>query len=79
VPTLPADTSEYREIDVLLSPTSHLATAVEQISPNRKDRQVVVLDDPKVNQRPSDREELINPNLFGFSLRRVIAPPRPAR
>jgi hypothetical protein len=58
----------YREIGVILNAKTYLTHAIQVVLPGGKERVVYVLDDQKVNQTPDDRDQLLNPNLFGFRL-----------
>jgi hypothetical protein len=66
VPKQPMDKAQYREIDVILNAKTYLTYATQTVSPNGKDRTVCVLDDQKVNNRPSDRDQLIDPDLSAY-------------
>jgi hypothetical protein len=80
VPKQPSDKTEIREIDILLNGSTYFTSAVQQISRNGKDRRVVALDDLKLNKKPGDQDELLAPNLFGFSVRKnSLLPPSPAK
>jgi TIGR03009 family protein len=66
VPKQPLDKTAYREIDVILNAKTYMTYATQMISPNGNERTVHVFDDQKVNQRPSDRDPLLNPDLSGL-------------
>ena len=76
VPKQPSDKAEYREIEVILNAKTYMTYATKVISPNGKDRTVCVFDDQKVNQRPSDRDQLIDPDLSGLRVTEGLATPR---
>jgi outer membrane lipoprotein-sorting protein len=66
LPRRSADAACYSRIDVILSAKTFMAVATQVFSPNGKDRTVVELNDAKVNQRPSDRDQLLAPDLSGL-------------
>jgi outer membrane lipoprotein-sorting protein len=57
---------DYREIDVILNAKTYMTDAIQIVLPDSQQRVVFILDDQKVNQRPSDRDRLLNPDLSGF-------------
>ena len=59
---------DYSKIDVILNAKTFLTVATQVFSPNGRDRTVFELSEPKVNQRPSDRDQLMAPNLSGLHL-----------
>ncbi|MGD0897391.1 MAG: hypothetical protein ABR915_06110 [Thermoguttaceae bacterium] len=78
VPKQPLDKAAYREIDVILNAKTHMTCATQMILPSGRERTVHVFDDQMVNQRPSDRDRLLNPDLFGLRMtdyRRVSQEP----
>ncbi len=68
VPKQSADRASYREIGVILNAKTCLTRAIQLVQPNGKDRVVFVFDEQKVNQRPSDRDQLLHPDLFGLRM-----------
>ncbi len=63
VPRQGADKAEYGKIDVLLEGKTYMTFAIQVWSPNGKERTVFQFEQQKVNQRPSDRDQLIAPDL----------------
>jgi hypothetical protein len=63
IPKRQADKECFREIDVILSTKTYMAVATQVVSPNGRERVVHQLSDPKVNQRPRDRDQLVAPDL----------------
>ncbi len=66
VPKQPADKATYREMEVLLNAETYMTHATKEVFLNGRDRTVRVFDDEKINQRPSDRDQLLAPNLLGL-------------
>ena len=66
IPKRPADKTRFREIDVILSRKTYMAVATQVVSPSGRERVVHQLSEPEVNQRPSDRDQLIAPDLSGL-------------
>jgi hypothetical protein len=56
----------YCEIDVILNAKTYMTYATREILPNGIDRTVRVFSDQKVNERPTDRDQLIDPDLSGL-------------
>jgi hypothetical protein len=56
---------------VILNTNTYLTSAIQVTTPNGIDRTVFVLHDQKVNQRPADRDQLINPDLSGLRVTSV--------
>jgi len=59
----------YREVDVILDAKTHLTSAIRLIPAGGNAYTVVQLTETKVNQRPSDRDQLLNPDLSGLQVR----------
>ena len=76
VPKQQADKACFREIDVILSAKTYMTVATQVVSPNGRDRMVHQLSDTKVNQRPSDRDQLLAPDLSGLQVTDEVIPPR---
>ena len=76
------DKTLCREIDVLLDVETYRTCATRVIAPNGKDSTVYVLDDQKLDHRPSDRDELMEPDLTGLRVMEndgsVLRFPRPS-
>lgn len=66
VPKRESDQTLYREIGIILDATTHMPRAIRLVSPDNSSRTVYVLHEQKVNQRPSDRDALIAPDLSGL-------------
>ena len=66
LPKRSADASCYSRIDVILNAKTCMTVATQEVLPNRRDRTVYQLTDPKVNQRPGDRDQLLAPDLSGL-------------
>jgi len=71
VPKRSADKVLFRDIRVILDAKTYRARATQMNSPNGRDRTVYVLEEHKVNQRPSDRDAMFNPDLAGFKVTRL--------
>jgi len=63
--------ASYCKIEVLVDSKTYLTAAIESISPNGKDRMVWMLADVKINERPTDRDQLLSPDLHGLVVREV--------
>jgi hypothetical protein len=59
---------------VILNARTYISVATQEVSPSGRDRMVIELNDPKINQRPSDRDRLLAPDLSGLDVEK-IAPP----
>ncbi len=68
VPKRRSEKTLYREIEVILNAKSHLTSAIQKVMLTGKDRMVFRLMEQKVNQRPSDRDQLIAPDLSGLEV-----------
>ncbi len=68
VPKTSSGRADYREIDVILHPKTYMTYAIQVFLPGDQPRVVFVLEDQKVNQRPSDRDQLLHPDLFGLRM-----------
>jgi outer membrane lipoprotein-sorting protein len=68
VPKRSEEAANCRRITVILDAKTYRTTAIEIVDPNGKDRMVYRFDDPKLNQRPSDRQRLISPDLSGLRI-----------
>jgi hypothetical protein len=68
LPKRSADAANYRDIWVILNAKTYLTSAVRHVQPNGRDRVVMQLEDQKINQRPSDRDQLIDPDLSGLKV-----------
>lgn len=66
VPKRQADKTCFCEIDVILNAKTYMTVATQVVSPRGDQRVVHQLSDPKVNQRPSDRDQLMAPDLSGL-------------
>lgn len=65
-PKRPLEKTVYAEIRVILNADTYMTRAIQVSPPGAIGRTVFVLHDQKVNQRPSDRDQLINPDLSGL-------------
>jgi outer membrane lipoprotein-sorting protein len=65
-PKRASEKADYHEVAVILNAKTFLARATQVIALNGRDRTVYMLDDQKVNERPSDRDELVAPDLSQF-------------
>jgi hypothetical protein len=63
VPKQKLDKAAFKEIDVILDTTTYLVYAMRIVSVDGIGYMDFVFTDQKVNQRPSDRDQLINPSL----------------
>jgi TIGR03009 family protein len=68
VPKQRLEKAEYREIDVILDSKTYLTYAVRVVSADGKDCTDFVFNGQRINEFPSDRNQLINPNLLGLRL-----------
>ena len=66
VPKRQADQAGFREIDVILDAKTYMTMATQEVLPNGRDRMVFQVSELKVNQRPSDRDQLLAPDLSGL-------------
>ncbi len=71
-----ADAGCCSRIDVILNAKTYMTVATETISPSGRDRTVVELNEPKINQRPSDRDQLLVPDLSGLHVDKIDRPSR---
>ena len=86
VPKGRSDLDIYREIGVIVNAKTHLTSAIQVVDPDARGRAVFQLTEQKVNQRPSDRDQLIAPDLSGFRVteelwecpRQSVSAPLPA-
>jgi hypothetical protein len=69
VSKLPSGRADYGEIDVILNAKTYMTYAIRMALPDSQQQVVFILDDQKINQRPSDREKLLNPDLSGLRVR----------
>ena len=56
---------------MILSTKTYMAVAMQVVSPNGRERLVHQLSDPKVNQRPRDRDQLVAPDLSRLHITEV--------
>jgi outer membrane lipoprotein-sorting protein len=63
IPKRTADKMLYREIGIILNAKTYLTSAIQLVDSSFKCRTVFEFTEPKVNQRPSDRDQLIAPDL----------------
>jgi hypothetical protein len=75
LPKRSPDTADYCEIDVILNAKTYMTYAVQTILPGGRERLVCVLNDQKVNHRPADRDQLLNPDLSGLRVTVLDATP----
>ncbi|MGA2257827.1 MAG: hypothetical protein ABSG53_24455 [Thermoguttaceae bacterium] len=68
LPKRSVDAADYSRIDVILNAKTYMTVATEIISPSGRERMVVQLNDPQVNRRPSDRDQLLAPDLSGLHI-----------
>ena len=68
LPKRAADAACCSRIDVILSTKTYMTVATQTMSPNGRDRTVVEFVEPKVNVRPSDRDQLMAPDLSELSV-----------
>ena len=66
VPKQQVDRGCFREIDVILNAKTFMTVATQEVLPSGRDRTVYQFSDAKVNQRPSDRDQLLAPDLSGL-------------
>ena len=66
VPKHKLDNCVFSQIDVILSANTYLASATRMVQPDGRSRVVYVLEEEKINQVPSDRQQLIHPDLSGL-------------
>ena len=59
------DGADLCEIQVILNVKTYMTYATQRIAAN-KDRTISVMEEQKVNQRPTDRDAMMNPDLSGF-------------
>ena len=69
IPKTSSGRARYREIDVILNRKTSMTHAIQLVMPDSQERIVFILDEQMVNQRPSDRDRLLNPDLSGFRVR----------
>ncbi len=58
--------ASYSRIEILVDSKTYLTAAIENFSPDGKDRMVWMLADVKINERPADRDQLLSPDLHGL-------------
>jgi outer membrane lipoprotein-sorting protein len=68
IPKREIDKACYREIGVIVDAKTYLTSAIQIIDPNGEGRRVFQLMNQKVNQRPNDRDQLIEPDLSKFKV-----------
>ena len=56
---------------MILNAKTCMTVATQTFSPGGRDRMVVELSDPKINQRPSDRDQLLAPDLSGLYVDKI--------
>ncbi len=69
IPKTSSGRARYHEIDVILNRKTSMTHAIQLVMPDSQERIVFILDEQMVNQRPSDRDRLLNPDLSGFRVR----------
>ena len=67
--------ARFREIDVILDAKTYMTIATQEVSGNGTLRTVLELSEQKVNQRPSDRNQLLFPDLSGLRVDKIEPPP----
>ncbi|MEN6493134.1 MAG: hypothetical protein ABFD16_02475 [Thermoguttaceae bacterium] len=71
VPKRPTDQAVFAEIDVILDTKTYLTIAIRLTSLHGKDSTVYAFGPPKINERPSDRDRLLEPELSGLRVERM--------
>ena len=71
IPKKKVERACFSKIEVLLDAKTHLTAAIQVSSFNNRDRVVYELSDVKINERPSDRDQLIHPDVSWIGKERV--------
>ena len=63
IPKRKTEKACFSKIEVLLDAKTHMTAAIQVFSVNGRERVVYELSNLKINERPSDRDQLLHPNL----------------
>ena len=75
LPRTAADKARWRMVRILLDPETYLPFAWHFLDPNGKDFTTICLRNIKIDRQPTDRDELLNPDLSGYDCRTLLATP----